>query len=74
MACFLIAYLSTLALEPGASFIKVFRFVGTAGIIAFCLAGVPTGIWFRRRMLYDILDGIAYGLLTGVVFGLMWPA
>ena len=73
-ASFCLAYLGTLGLEPGADFMKVFRFIGTAGILTYCAAGVPNAIWFRRKILMDILDGAAYGLLTGVVFGLLWPA
>jgi hypothetical protein len=68
-----ICYLATMALQPGDSFWHVFRFTGTAGILNYASAPILNGIWFRRKMLADIADGIAYGLITGVVFGLMWP-
>jgi hypothetical protein len=51
----------------------VFRFVGTAGIVAYCAGGIQNVIWFKRRMITDLADGIVYGLITGVVFGLLWP-
>jgi hypothetical protein len=69
-----IAYLSTMALDAGAPFMDVFRFIGTAGILTYGTANILNGIWFRRKMLADIADGIVYGLLTGLIFALMWPA
>ena len=72
-ASFLIAYLSTMALGPGDGFLPVFRFVGTAGIMTYCCAGIPNAIWFKRKMLYNTLDGIAFGLITGLIFALLWP-
>lgn len=72
-ASFCIAYLATLAIPSGADFMKVFRFVGTAGILTYCFAGIPNGIWFKRKLLWDVVDGIAFALLTGVIFALLWP-
>jgi multisubunit Na+/H+ antiporter MnhB subunit len=73
---FFIAYLATLALEPGAAFLKVFQVTGTAGILAYAFGHVPNSIWFgthRRPMLMDILDGVCFGLLTGLIFAAFWP-
>jgi hypothetical protein len=72
-----VGYLGTLALGPGADFMKVFQVAGTAGVLAYVFGRIPNDIWFRtpgRCVLMSILDGLAYGLLTGVVFGLFWPA
>ncbi len=69
----LIGYLSTLALEPGASFREVFRFVSTAGVLTFCCAGIPNAIWFKKRHLLDVLDGVAYAVVCGLVFAALWP-
>lgn len=71
---FMLAYLASIALTPGDPFLRVFRFVGTAGIMAYSLAGIPNAIWFKRKIVTDLMDGIAYGLLTGALFGLLWPA
>jgi hypothetical protein len=30
-------------------------------------------IWFRRKILGDVIDGIAYGLITGAIFAFLWP-
>ena len=51
----------------------VFRFVGTAGILTYGTANILNGIWFGRKMVADIVDGIAYGLITGLIFAALWP-
>ena len=74
IANFLIAYLAGIALAPGEDFMTVFRFVGTAGILTYGTANILNGIWFGRKMVADIIDGIAYGLITGLIFAALWPA
>jgi hypothetical protein len=73
IANFVIAYLAGMALKPGDDFMRVFRFVGTAGILTYGTANILNGIWFGRKMIADILDGIAFGLITGAIFAAMWP-
>ena len=71
-----VAYVGTLAIDGGAKFIKVFQVTGTVAIIGHCFAFIPNDIWFgtpRRAVMMKILDGLIYGLLTGVVFGALWP-
>jgi hypothetical protein len=70
---FVIAYLAGIALDPGEEAMKVFRFVGTAGILTYGTANILNGIWFGRKMVADIVDGIAYGLITGAIFAALWP-
>lgn len=74
MVSFVIAYLAAMAIAPGADRWFVFRFVGTAGIITYGSANILNGIWFGRKKFGDILDGIAYGLITGAIFAALWPA
>lgn len=73
IANFVIAYLAGMAISPGADFLTVFRFVGTAGILTYGTANILNGIWFSRKMVADIIDGIAYGLITGLIFAALWP-
>jgi hypothetical protein len=68
-----IAYLAGMVIKPGADFWFVFRFVGTAGILVYATSGLLNSIWFRRRIIGDVIDGIAYGLITGAIFAAMWP-
>ena len=73
IANFVIAYLAGMVLPPATGFEKVFRFVGTAGILTYGTANILNGIWFGRKMVADIIDGIAYGLITGAIFAWLWP-
>jgi hypothetical protein len=74
IANFVIGYLAGSVIPPGEKFIQVFRFVGTAGILTYGTANILNGIWFGRKMVADIADGIAYGLITGLIFAALWPA
>ena len=72
-----IAYVATLALAPGADYLKVFQVVGTVGILAFAGATPPDAIWMNRRWANIwrlIFDGVIFGLLTAGIFGWLWPA
>lgn len=65
-----------LAELPRPDFAKVMQVTGTAGILAYCFASLPNDIWFQRsgrEMLTSLIDGIAFGLITGAVFGWLWP-
>jgi len=74
VANFVIAYLAAMVLKPGTDPWFVFRFVGTAGILTYGTANILNGIWFGRKMVSDIIDGVAYGLITGAIFAALWPA
>lgn len=71
-----IGYLGTLALDPGDDFLAVFRVIGTAGILAYAFGGIPDAIWWGldfRSTLINVAGGVVYGLITGIVFGILWP-
>ncbi len=70
---FCLAYLATLALQPGANFMAVFRFVSTAGLMTFLAAIVQHAIWFHSRIVGHILESIAYAAISGSIFAAMWP-
>jgi hypothetical protein len=55
-------------------FMRVYQIVGAMGLLVYCSSGQLHAIWFPRRMRMDFLDGIAYGVATGLVFALLWPA
>ena len=72
----LIAYLASVALPKTAEFAKVFQVVGTAGILAYSFSFIPNAIWFgsyKRTIVASIIDGIAFGLITGAIFAWRWP-
>lgn len=71
---FVIGYLASLALQPGAEFMKVFQFVTSAGLLAYVSAHFPFVFWFRRKMAMEIVDGVVFAIATGLVFASLWPA
>jgi len=74
VVCYLLGYLATLALEPGAGFMPVFRFVSTAGFLTFLSAMVQHSIWFHNRIVGHVIESIGYAAITGAIFAAMWPA
>lgn len=62
------------AARPG--FARIMQVVGTAGVLTYCFASLPNDIWFqrsKREVLTSVVDGIAFGLITGAVFAWLWP-
>jgi hypothetical protein len=72
-----VGYITRLASGPGEAFLAVFRVAGATAVLGYCAGGIPQAIFCGkpgRFVLTDFIDGVVYGLLTGVVFGLLWPA
>lgn len=73
----LVAYVTAVGMPAGAPAMKVLQLSGTAGVMAYSLGLLPNAIWFGRPVrpvVMDVLDGVVAGLLTGVIFALLWPA
>ena len=71
-----VAYLGSHTLPSGTEYLQVFRVVGTAAILAYSAAVVPSGIWYSRpwgNVFRSVADGVLYGLLTAGTFGWLWP-
>jgi hypothetical protein len=73
VAAFVIGYLASLGLPPGASFLKVFQFVTTAALLTHCAGQFPGIFWFRRRVAMELADGVAFAIATGLIFAALWP-
>jgi len=72
-----VAYIGAEAMNPGERYLRVFQITGTVAFMAHAFAVIPGGIWFGKpvlSMVYDVVEGLVYGLLTGGVFGWLWPA
>jgi hypothetical protein len=70
------AYVAGRTLAAGADYLDVFRVAGTTAFIAYAVALWPMSIWYHRAWsttLKETLDGLIYALLTGGVFGWLWP-
>jgi len=71
-----IAYLASVTLPRPAEFGKVFQVVAAAGVLAYCFAFLPSGIWFgsyKRTLILSIIDGVIYAAITGAIFAWLWP-
>ncbi len=71
---FVIGYLASIALVPGAPFLRVFQFVFTTALLTYCAAHFPHVFWFRRKIAMELLDGLTFALACGLIFALLWPA
>lgn len=69
-------YMASRALETGAPYLRVSQIASTTAFLGYVLARWSEVVWFKRSTSAAIkmtLDGIFYGLLTGGVFGWLWP-
>ena len=70
-----IAYITNVACprgEDATDFMKVFRISGTIGVLTYASSPVLHRIWFKAKMLTDIIDGAVYGLALGLIFAFLW--
>lgn len=73
---FLVAYVARVAVSPGSDYLHVFRVAGTIAFLAYAGSEPVATIWKGRSVgatFRAIVDGLIYGLLTGGVFGWLWP-
>lgn len=76
LVAFFVAYITGRALGPGAEYLAVFRFSGTAAFSAYALGLLQNSIWYKRKWsstLKSVFDGFLYALVTAGVFGWLWP-
>lgn len=72
-----VGYITANARAAGAAFLPVFQVAGATAVLAYCAGSIPNAIFFGkpgRFVFTEFIDGVVYGLLTGIVFGLLWPA
>ena len=70
------AYVAGSTLSIGAEYGEVFRVVAAVSFAGYSLAILQNSIWWKKSWGYTVrtvADGVIYGLLTGGVFGWLWP-
>ena len=70
------AYIASRTLAPGTHYLQVFRVVGCVSFLAYAGAHAADPIWRGARWsttFKNLFDGLLYGLMTGGVFGWLWP-
>jgi hypothetical protein len=76
LVAFFVAYLAWHTVAPGASYLAVFRVVGTAAFLAYGLGHLSDGIWKGQTWsatIKEAFDGLVFGLVTAGTFGWLWP-
>ena len=73
-----VAYLATINLAAKtAGSMDIFRFTSTAALLAYAVPHMHESIWKGQSWIVTakyLLDGVIYGLVTGVTFALLWPS
>lgn len=72
----LCAYVAALGLPAGAAYLDVFRMTAATAFLGYGAACLQDSIWFGRPWsisLKNLADAMIYGLLTGGVFGWLYP-
>ena len=70
------AYVTSHAVQPGASYLEVFRFAGATAFACYSMALWELRIWYKRDLgttIRSTIDGLLYACLTAGVFGWRWP-
>ena len=70
-----IAYITHVACPPaeeGLDFMRVFRISGTIAILTYATSNVLHRVWFKKRIWTEVIDGIVYGLVLGLIFASFW--
>jgi hypothetical protein len=69
-------YLTGRAFGAGTAYMTIFRFASSIAFLAYASTWATDPIWKGQRWgttVKHALDGLVYGLLTGGVFGWLWP-
>lgn len=70
-------YIASRGLGEGTNYLDVFQITSATAFIGYTLALWPGSIWYGRSWSTTLkwtADGLIYALLTGGVFGWLWPA
>ncbi len=71
------AYLAGRTLVAGTDYLMVFRVTGTVAFLGFTAGEFVDSIWKGQKWSTSIkgaIDGLVYALLTGGIFGWLWPS
>lgn len=73
----LVAYIARMSLPVGTEYIIVHRVTGATAFCCYAMAHLSSSIWYKKSWaatMKNVFDGLVYGLVTGGVFGWLWPA
>ncbi|HEY7751358.1 MAG TPA: hypothetical protein VH917_03625 [Ignavibacteriaceae bacterium] len=70
------AYVAGRAVGNEYEYLEVFRFSSVTAFVGYSLALFQTSIWYKRKWsttFKTMFDGFLYALVTGGIFGWLWP-
>jgi hypothetical protein len=70
-------YVASRALGPGAEYLRVSQMASTTAFLGYAMSQWSGVVWYKRSAATAVkatIDGVIYGLLTGGVFGWLWPS
>ena len=71
-----VAYITRMTIPAGAEYLLVHRVAGAVAFCAYGMAHLSNSIWYKKKWsgtLKNVFDGLVYGLVTGGIFGWLWP-
>jgi hypothetical protein len=71
------AYMASRTLDAGVDYLAVFRIAGTTAFLGYAASEPVASIWKAQPWSITckhVFDGLIYALLTGGVFGWLWPS
>jgi Flp pilus assembly protein TadB len=71
-----VAYIVSRTLDPGISYLAVFRISSTIAFMSYGMGEVTNSIWKGQtwgNTCRSLVDAFVYGLMTGGAFGWLWP-
>jgi hypothetical protein len=77
LVSFVVSYIARHTLAPGADPLTVMRITGTVAFAGYGVGYFQDSIWKAipwSNSLRGLLDALIYGVVTGLVFRLLWPA
>ena len=77
LVSFVAAYVARHTLMPGADAMTVTRITGTVAFAGYGLGQISDSIWKAQpwsNTMRFLVDSLIYGVVTGLVFRLLWPS
>ncbi len=72
-----VAYITRMTIPAGADYLLVHRVAGATAFCCYGMAHLSNSIWYKKSWsatMKNVFDGLVYGLVTGGMFGWLWPA
>jgi hypothetical protein len=72
-----VAHLAAQGLHRGEDFKPVFHLTALAAVLGYSMGALPDSIWKGQKWSITgkfVIDGVIYGIVTGLTFAWLWPS